>query len=138
MAKAASWETDIYDRITAEQFWNLARPEQQKRPPLSRKKRKELNRLISTQQAGRDAPKDWWNRYHQYTHSERWKRTKERIIRQRGRTCERCGNSNPFMSIHLHHLTYVRLGREYDEDFKLFCETCHALMHPGKQIARDK
>lgn len=136
MHKTASYETDAYDRMSADEFIRLAIKRTPKKPHLSGKQKRELNRLIRTQATGQDSKKDWWTRYHGYTHSERWKRLKTRIIRERGRTCERCGKSDPFTPIHLHHLTYARLRHEAPEDLQLLCEPCHKLMHPGKEIGR--
>ena len=63
-----------------------------------------------------------------HINSAHWKVLKLSIIAKRGMSCERCGQHK--MSVDLHHLTYVRFGRELPEDVKLLCRDCHKLMHP--------
>jgi 5-methylcytosine-specific restriction endonuclease McrA len=119
---------DEYDRLPADDFLCQR---QMKMPRLPRRKMRQLKRLIATQQTGKVATSQWWNDYHQYMASEAWQRLRERLIRERGPNCERCGK---FGDVDLHHLTYVRLRHELDEDLKLYCRPCHNLMHPKKDI----
>lgn len=45
-----------------------------------------------------------------------------------GCRCEECGATD--VALHVHHLTYVNLGDEKDEDLKVLCEPCHKSKHP--------
>lgn len=65
--------------------------------------------------------------YSQYIASDRWRKFRARVIRERGSMCERCGKVG---SVQAHHISYARLGREKPEDVKLYCKPCHDLMHP--------
>ena len=123
---------DAYDAISADEFLNHRQPRMDLPWRMPRKKRRELLHLIATQKTGLVANSDWWRKYHQYINSPQWRALKRRIIQQRGSNCERCGK---FGAVDLHHLTYVRLGRELDEDLKLYCQTCHRLMHPRQSRA---
>ena len=60
--------------------------------------------------------------YLTYIESEAWRKRKREVIAARGRACERCGERK---GLQLHHLTYERLGAEWDEDLVLLCERCH-------------
>jgi len=58
-----------------------------------------------------------------YLGSERWAAFRQEIIDERGYECERCGETEP--PLHLHHLTYVRMGHEAPSDVELLCPDCH-------------
>lgn len=60
--------------------------------------------------------------YQEYLDSFEWQTTKERILLKRGKRCQVCGSQE---EIHIHHLTYERLGCEKDEDLMVLCEPCH-------------
>lgn len=69
------------------------------------------------------------NDYEDYVKSDEWKSVKERLIKERGRVCEKCGQEKP-KSMHLHHKNYDNvLGKERDEDLMLLCEDCHNELH---------
>jgi hypothetical protein len=61
--------------------------------------------------------------YQAYINSEAWHKLKERIIKQRGYLCQKCGANT--VQLELHHLTYDRLGHELDTDLQLLCSWCH-------------
>ena len=124
-------ELDAYDRMPASEFHH-------KPFRRTRKQKHELNQLIRTQKTGHESKSDWWERYSRYIHSPRWKSLKDAVMRERGVSCERCNASGSITKVHLHHLTYERLGRERMEDVQLLCERCHGAMHPGKDISFTK
>lgn len=68
--------------------------------------------------------------YASYLSSDHWRDTREQAIERAGGECERCGTSDP--PLHVHHLTYERLGREQDDDLEVLCRSCHAEEHPEK------
>lgn len=70
--------------------------------------------------------------YRTYLESEAWRERKQALFNARGRRCERCGvragqrydNLKPII-LHVHHLTYIRLGHELDSDLQILCGPCH-------------
>lgn len=74
--------------------------------------------------------------YDHYIHSPRWERKKNERARATGYACEQCddwiGPRRAKSDLHLHHLTYERLGDEPDEDLVLLCRDCHRRAH-GRQ-----
>jgi hypothetical protein len=62
-------------------------------------------------------------KYRRYIKSKKWREFKARIISARGRVCQECGKTT--YEMHLHHLTYIRLGNELPSDVKLLCINCH-------------
>ena len=64
--------------------------------------------------------------YVAHINSDEWKLFRHNIIVTRGMACERCGKAGP---VDAHHITYERFGHELPEDVKLYCRSCHDLMH---------
>lgn len=65
--------------------------------------------------------------YKAYLRSDKWKAKKARLIVERGGICERCKQPPiPWKDpLQLHHLTYIRLGNEWDADLQLVHKSCH-------------
>jgi len=71
----------------------------------------------------------WKDLYDIYIQSEAWK-IKSKAIRFRfGNKCQVCNKSADEATLHAHHRTYERLGRELPEDLTVLCESCHDLYH---------
>ena len=72
-----------------------------------------------------------------YLFSIHWREFRERVLtsqRERlGRNiCERCppdANEKLATDLHVHHLTYERLGEERMEDVAILCRKCHDKIH---------
>ena len=79
----------------------------------------DLYRRIS---AGRENAPD----YKTYLQSEEWRKRRKRALDRVGYRCERCSSKRV---LHVHHLTYERLGAEWDQDLEVLCETCHQGEH---------
>ena len=62
----------------------------------------------------------------QYLQSNEWKVLKQTKLNQADYKCELC--SSPY-NLHLHHLTYERLGNEYLSDLSILCSECHQRQH---------
>lgn len=60
--------------------------------------------------------------YYEYLKSAEWQQVRTRLFKLRGRKCELCENTD---SLHIHHLTYKRVGHERDEDLQILCDDCH-------------
>jgi hypothetical protein len=128
MKKLRGLKPDAYDRTSFEEFVGIKKKKPNRKQRFAtRRERQEAKELADTQRTGKSSAAAWWRRYYAYINSPRWRGLKERLLRERGVNCERCGKFKP---LDLHHLTYVRLGNEDDEDLKLYCRDCHDLMHP--------
>ena len=64
--------------------------------------------------------------YNKYIKSAKWKNKKKEVFKERGKECEQCGDQH---YIHVHHLTYERLGDENLEDLQILCYQCHMSKH---------
>jgi 5-methylcytosine-specific restriction endonuclease McrA len=65
--------------------------------------------------------------YDEYLASDYWQGVRYLMLKAAGFKCQECGaNDKP---LHVHHLTYQRLGRERDEDLVVLCESCHRGKH---------
>lgn len=72
--------------------------------------------------AGReDAPA-----YLAYLNSPEWRKQRNRALKLADYKCARCGSKR---RPHVHHLTYERLGKEWDQDLEVLCESCHKGEH---------
>ncbi|TWT55150.1 hypothetical protein Pla22_28040 [Rubripirellula amarantea] len=74
--------------------------------------------------------------YRDYIKSGAWKARKNRKLRnatwvRRRIVCRGCHCLVLFSvgDIHVHHLTYERLGNELDSDLAVLCSGCHAFVH---------
>ena len=78
--------------------------------------------------------------YSNYLRSPHWQAVRGNYYRQAPRdaqgrvTCEHCRQVKP---LHLHHKSYLRLGREQAADLALLCETCHSAVH-GRDITKRR
>ena len=66
-----------------------------------------------------------WNKekYREYLRSDWWKKKKKNTG---NKICFVCSTKN---NLQLHHLTYVRIGREKDKDLKWLCREHHEGFH---------
>ena len=107
------------------------------RTPRAEKKksRKHHHKQRAKNHVQRSTRDGWWIKYEAYINSPEWKLFRRTIIKARGKKCEDCSAAGPVL--HLHHLTYERLGNELPEDVRLLCEPCHQKQHPHKRITRQ-
>ena len=63
---------------------------------------------------------------HQYLQSPEWKALKQAKLWRAGNKCQLCKSTT---NLHLHHLTYDRLGNELLTDLVLLCSVCHQAQH---------
>lgn len=69
--------------------------------------------------------------YATYMRSSHWARRKAAYFQTHDRSCVVCGIED---RIHLHHLTYERLGCELDDDLRPLCEKHHAAAHEHHRL----
>lgn len=65
--------------------------------------------------------------YKKYMGSETWVRKKYAYFGAYGKKCQACGTG--VGPIHVHHMTYDRLGRELLTDLCGLCDPCHKEVH---------
>src|SRR5690242_5089789 len=58
--------------------------------------------------------------------SNTWAIRKSKYFKFFPKKCAACDSEE---NIHLHHLTYVRMGYEFDSDLAALCEPCHNNVH---------
>lgn len=61
-----------------------------------------------------------------YMQSSAWQRKRISALNLYGHWCAVCSATT---KLHVHHRTYVRLGRERLADLAILCERCHARLH---------
>lgn len=64
--------------------------------------------------------------YLAYLNSSSWRITRNRALALAGHQCERCQTKR---DLQVHHKTYERLGREWDQDLEVLCDNCHGSHH---------
>jgi len=67
--------------------------------------------------------------YSEYLQSKHWKELRKRFYKKNKKVCSVCGATK---KIQLHHLTYIRLGKERLSDLMSVCDSCHHLIHKKK------
>ena len=81
---------------------------------------------------GREAQdQDWRDRYDKHLASKEWQDLRKRIFFRCQGICEGC-RKNP--AVHVHHLTYKRMGHEMLFDLVGVCRDCHQGIHPDKEL----
>lgn len=65
--------------------------------------------------------------YSTYIISREWSKKRQAAFRHYGRVCAMCKTT--VGSLHVHHLTYERLGREKMKDLQILCADCHVTHH---------
>ncbi len=73
----------------------------------------------------------WYQNYRKHLRSHEWRVLKAEVMNERGRECERCGET---AGLQLHHKTYERLGCELLTDVELLCIDCHELADKEREI----
>lgn len=69
-------------------------------------------------------------RYSDYLLSPEWRQKRRQKLNLVNYRCEQCGYLARMRDLHVHHLTYERLGDEnLDEDLEVLCRWCHHEHH---------
>jgi hypothetical protein len=64
--------------------------------------------------------------YEDYLETKHWQQFKEKYAHKHKKQCTMCDNKE---NIHLHHITYERVGNETFEDVVYLCSGCHLKVH---------
>lgn len=72
--------------------------------------------------------------YREYLLSKHWRNLRLRFYRRNKNRvyCSRCKRKN--IQLHLHHKTYIRLGKERLLDLELLCKYCHRQEHKRTKV----
>lgn len=73
--------------------------------------------------------------YEKYIGSGVWLQKRLLALKERGRLCEACACAK---NLHVHHVTYERLGAEEVSDLRILCENCHDRLHIAFDESRKK
>lgn len=109
--------------LSIEKLRELSREYAQRALPASPRKKRPKGRKRSTKRKRAPQP----DRYQRYLKSPHWLKFRDAILMARSYRCEEEGCENN-RALHVHHLTYKRLGRERPEDVKVYCEFHHSLV----------
>lgn len=75
----------------------------------------------------------WHERYAEYLCSDEWLALRQRVLKRDRHRCTISGKSSrPDDPLQVHHLTYVRVGREDMDDLITVCRSAHRQLHQGK------
>lgn len=66
-----------------------------------------------------------------YMASREWYAKRNAVIERGGGNCERCRR---LPGVHVHHLTYERMGCERLDDLQLLCNPCHEFLHAKRDV----
>lgn len=64
--------------------------------------------------------------YRDYLLTREWRETRRKRLSASERRCAECGVRH---RLHVHHLTYDRLGEEALDDLQVLCAVCHRVAH---------
>ena len=65
-------------------------------------------------------------RYSKYLRSNKWRKTRTRILTRDKNKCRHCDSKE---SLEVHHITYKRIYREKPKDLITLCKSCHMKEH---------
>ena len=68
--------------------------------------------------------------YTSYITSDLWREKRAKILMLAGYKCYKCGKR----ATQVHHLTYARLGHEWDSDLRAVCVKCHKRIEMWKSV----
>ena len=66
-----------------------------------------------------------WQTYQDYLKSRTWKRMRDRKLKRDNYKCFKCKGK----ATEVHHLRYVKWGKEKNEDLASACRSCHKIIH---------
>ena len=64
--------------------------------------------------------------YSDYLETRHWKTVRESALIEAEFMCQKCRSQD---GLHVHHLTYERIGEEIDSDLMVLCSRCHIEEH---------
>lgn len=76
----------------------------------------------------------WRAKYESHLRSEKWRDICRRVAERDKGLCQGCRQRS---GVHVHHLTYDRMGDEMLFDLVLVCRECHEKIHPHMAEAAE-
>ncbi len=76
----------------------------------------------------KDSKGNVYDDYKKYLASKHWRDKKREYSRVYVNMCVICGKKT---DLHIHHMTYIRVGDEHLNDLVFLCSRCHSLVHSG-------
>lgn len=67
--------------------------------------------------------------YNEYLETEHWKLARSAVLKRDENKCADCGKSVAEKPLQVHHITYIRRGRENLADLMALCVDCHQERH---------
>ena len=64
--------------------------------------------------------------YLAYLNSPAWRTRRNKALKDAGYQCQKCAARR---NLQVNHLTYERLGAEWDQDLEVLCQDCHGAHH---------
>lgn len=80
--------------------------------------------ILRTREPSEKVTKKFLRHFYDTTY---WKMRRKAAMRRAGHVCQECGASD--RNLHVHHLSYERIGREHPNDLAVLCNSCHKKMH---------
>ncbi len=76
--------------------------------------------------------------YVAYLKSAKWKKMRDGLLKLADYRCQACRKYKLPSKLHIHHLTYERLGHELFADVMVLCEICHEQADTIRKRAREE
>jgi len=70
--------------------------------------------------------------YEKYLKGKHWQDLRAKKLKESYFACDECDVANE--ELHIHHLTYERLGKELLSDLRVLCVSCHEKVHGIEQV----
>lgn len=74
---------------------------------------------------------EWFPRYNLYLKSHAWTARRVGALRRANHRCQLCP---AIERLHVHHVTYTRVGAERIEDLRVLCKDCHKRLHDAGEM----
>ncbi|OGO78623.1 MAG: hypothetical protein A2Y23_10095 [Clostridiales bacterium GWB2_37_7] len=67
--------------------------------------------------------------YNEYLKTQHWELAQSAVLKRDKNKCADCGCSKKEKPLEVHHITYIRRGKEKLEDLMTLCKDCHKERH---------
>ena len=67
--------------------------------------------------------------HNQYLNTQHWELASSAILKRDENRCADCGVSTEEKPLEVHHITYIRKGKERLDDLATLCQDCHQERH---------
>ncbi|MDF2591937.1 MAG: hypothetical protein K0S75_1403 [Clostridia bacterium] len=67
--------------------------------------------------------------HNDYLNTQHWELARSAVLKRDENRCADCGISNEKKPLEVHHITYIRRGKEHLDDLMTLCQDCHQERH---------